>query len=379
MLVPTSSFASFAKGTLSIITSALRYIRDESREETEEPACGSVLGTELTLSPGPTRPPVHRALSIGVRYKELRRHTKHRSLELPGTHHDVDILRDLLTQRFGYRGSDIRIMRDVHGCHEMRPTRKNILREMKRLVEDVQDGDHLVFHFSGHGSQVDNLNGTEVDGKDEVIWPEDIVYNTNGTVQGYIMDDEIHDILVDAIPLGVHFTMIFDCCHSGTAADLPYDTEGHTLDQPMLSPAPMQVIEPTENPASSRVRQNIRYTSRGAMYSLEKGGRLEQRRLHQQAKFCPDVISLSACDDSQVTPDSTKGGIFMQVLAETLADQTHITHEELLDTVTTKVMERIDAYNEKADQKHWEHCSPATPHMGSLQRPDKARRSTVNL
>jgi uncharacterized caspase-like protein len=67
-----------------------------------------------------------------------------------------------------------------------RPTKSNILLAMRWLVYGCSSGDSLVFHFSGHGTQVDDQDDDELDGKDEAICPLD------GDLNGYIRDDEIN-------------------------------------------------------------------------------------------------------------------------------------------------------------------------------------------
>jgi metacaspase-1 len=96
------------------------------------------------------------------------------------------------------------------------PTRANILQAMKNLVAGAQPGDSLFLQFSGHGSQVPDTSGDEVDGLDETILPLDF------KTAGQITDDEMYDILVRGVPMGVRLTVLFDCCHSGTGLDLPY-------------------------------------------------------------------------------------------------------------------------------------------------------------
>ena len=49
---------------------------------------------------------------------------------------------------------------------------------------------------------------------------------------GQIVDDDIFKMVVTPMPAGVNVTVLMDCCHSGTAFDLPYemnatDTEMH--------------------------------------------------------------------------------------------------------------------------------------------------------
>lgn len=54
---------------------------------------------------------------------------------------------------------------------------------MRWLVRDAQPHDSLFLHYSGHGGQTKDLNGDEVDGLDEVIFPVDYKWT------GHIVDD----------------------------------------------------------------------------------------------------------------------------------------------------------------------------------------------
>jgi Caspase domain len=59
-------------------------------------------------------------------------------------------------------------------------------------------------------------DGDEEDGSDEILIPGD--YKESGQ----IVDDEIFQQFVTQVPPGVHVVAMIDCCHSGTAMDLPY-------------------------------------------------------------------------------------------------------------------------------------------------------------
>lgn len=96
------------------------------------------------------------------------------------------------------------------------PTRQNMLRWMRWLVEDCRAGDSLVFHYSGHGCQEEDYKGEEVDGYNETLLPLDF------EEAGMIVDDEINETLVRPIPPGARLHAIIDACHSGTVLDLPY-------------------------------------------------------------------------------------------------------------------------------------------------------------
>jgi hypothetical protein len=84
----------------------------------------------------------------------------------------------------------------------------------------------FIFIFTGHGGQIVDTSGDEDDGFDEILIPGD--YKETGQ----IVDDEIYEEFVTKMGPGVAVTALIDCCHSGTAMDLPYicsagDTEIH--------------------------------------------------------------------------------------------------------------------------------------------------------
>lgn len=92
-------------------------------------------------------------------------------------------------------------------------TRDAILVGLSALISTSKSGDVLVFQFSGHGTEVDDLDGDEVDGtngpKDEALCPYDIAAGA------FVIDDDIADVFAN-IPQGVNVTCFIDCCHSGS-------------------------------------------------------------------------------------------------------------------------------------------------------------------
>jgi hypothetical protein len=76
-------------------------------------------------------------------------------------------------------------------------------------MKGSKKGDVLVFYYSGHGSQVADVSGDELEGKDETICPHD--YATAGMIK----DDDFRALLA-GLPAGVNLDIILDSCHSGT-------------------------------------------------------------------------------------------------------------------------------------------------------------------
>lgn len=92
---------------------------------------------------------------------------------------------------------------------DRRATRAAILEGLQWLVTGAKRGDTLVFHYSGHGSQVADVGGDEIDGKDETICPHDFA------AKGMIKDDDLLAVFRGLAP-GVNLDVILDSCHSGT-------------------------------------------------------------------------------------------------------------------------------------------------------------------
>jgi hypothetical protein len=124
--------------------------------------------------------------------------------ELKGCVNDVRMVEELLRERFGFvGGSDTRILTDA------RATTKAILGGLAWLAKGAAPGDSLVFHYSGHGSQVPDRHGDEADRLDEILCPYDLDWDHPLT------DDDLARACA-GIPEGVLLTVILDCCHSGT-------------------------------------------------------------------------------------------------------------------------------------------------------------------
>ena len=77
---------------------------------------------------------------------------------------------------------------------------------LTRIADSAIAGDRIVITYSGHGTQVKDTDGDEVDQMDEALYLYDNV----------VTDDDIRKYL-SRIPDGVSVTLIFDACFSGTA------------------------------------------------------------------------------------------------------------------------------------------------------------------
>jgi hypothetical protein len=100
---------------------------------------------------------------------------------------------------------------DIKQVLEADATTDGIIAALNWLVEGTKPGDVIVFHYSGHGSQLPSSN--EADGYEEIICPVDLNW-----LDKVITDDTLRTIF-NKVPNGVNTTVILDCCHSGTMLD----------------------------------------------------------------------------------------------------------------------------------------------------------------
>lgn len=139
------------------------------------------------------------------------------------------------------------------------PTAENIRFALKKIISNSEDGDMVYWHYSGHGSTLDDTNGDERDGKDETICPVDFDFEKKDS--GFIRDDELRWILCEH-DKDVKLRVVLDCCHSGSGMDLPFMWRYY----------------------SSIIRKD---------YATEEGAKLDK-----------DVKFISGCQDYQTSADS---------------------------------------------------------------------------
>jgi hypothetical protein len=125
---------------------------------------------------------------------------------LPGSKNDIELVRQVLLSRYGFSDNNIHVVRDEAA------TRVGVLSALNKIVKEAGPDDVVYIHYSGHGSQVQDLNGDEPDDQlDETIVPQD------GRTEGVpdITDDELEAILSQLKTS--HAVVVLDSCHSGTA------------------------------------------------------------------------------------------------------------------------------------------------------------------
>lgn len=142
-----------------------------------------------------------KALLIGINYLNT-------PYALSGCIDDTTRMKDLLSSH-GF--NDFKILTDLTST---KPTKTNILNELKNLIINAKSGDVLFFYYSGHGSYTYDRNNDETDGRDEMLVSSDLQA---------VLDDELKTILQNHLSREITIICMFDSCHSGTMLDLKYN------------------------------------------------------------------------------------------------------------------------------------------------------------
>ena len=160
----------------------------------------------------------------------------------------------------------------------IKPTRSNILAGFKALLQGAKSGDELWFHFSGHGSLVNDASRDEESGQDSCICPIDVAR------AGFISDDVIRSNLAALVPKGVRLYMVLDACHSGTGCDLRYKYDDASYLTSRLTTLPEKYV-PND-------------------WSLQQ----TNYEFKRYEKTAGEVFCISGCQDEQTSADAFLGG-----------------------------------------------------------------------
>lgn len=237
-----------------------------------------------------------KALLVGINYFGTKS-------ELRGCINDIKNMSVFLNQYYGYSYDDMVMLTDDQQDSARLPTRRNIMNAMQWLVRDARPNDSYLFHISSHGGLVPDRNGDEEDGFDSCIYPVDFEQ------VGPIIDDEMHDVMVKPLPPGCKLMALFDCCHSGTALDLPfvYSTKGVVKEPNLWKDAGSGALRAFVD--YERGNMSGAFSAVSGIFKKVTNSNARNRDAIIRSKMSSaDVVSLSGCKDDQTSADATEAG-----------------------------------------------------------------------
>lgn len=182
-------------------------ISEESISESEDEDHEYVLEDKKILF---TQDSKKRALLIGINYFNT-------NSELSGCINDVIHLKEFLSENLYFDSKDILCMRDDYDfSNYLYPSYFNIINQIDLLVEWANNNrnSEIWFSYSGHGSNIIDYSGDELDNRDEVLCTVD---------NKYIKDDWLKTNFINLLNKDVKLFILIDACHSATMCDLNQD------------------------------------------------------------------------------------------------------------------------------------------------------------
>lgn len=212
--------------------------------------------------------------------------------DLRGCVNDVRNMQKALVELYGFRNGDILALLDEDA------TKRNIQQALKQMISASATGDVLVFHFSGHGSNVPDNNGDEADHRDEILCPHDLDW------MAPLTDDWLRASF-DKLKRGVNLTAIFDCCHSGTATRAVLPPDAPIMPRYLPSPWDLAATE-----SGRKLKGKVRAT-------VHRAPTAKRRRSDVVTAEIPEVL-VSGCRDTQTSADAYIGGSYNGALTHSL-------------------------------------------------------------
>jgi hypothetical protein len=254
----------------------------------------------------------NKAVLIGVnRYKIP-------GADLRGCVNDVKNLQSVLSQYYGFGGGDMVTLLDD------KATKKSIQAAIKQTVGGAKKGDVVLLHFSGHGSNVPDNDGDEADNRDEILCPHDLDWRDPLT------DDWLRATF-DKMRDGVSLTVIFDCCHSGSATRAVLPPDAPII--PRYLPSPWDLVAAE---SGRKLRGTVRATVHGASRAARKKSDVVTADIEE--------ILVSGCRDTQTSADARIGGSFNGALTYNLVAAIKEAKGQLsYRDLHTKVLARLKA------------------------------------
>jgi len=221
----------------------------------------------------------------------------------------------------GFAAANIRL------CTDRCATKTGILGGLQWLITGAKRGDSLVFYYSGHGSQVADTSGDEIDRKDEILCP----HNINFADKIYISDDDLRGIF-SHLPAGVNLEVILDSCHSGTGTRELVTLGG----LPEENRVGIRYLEPPLD-----FTFHIAY-----LPNLKKKGVLKPKAGEREVVLAPDLNHTlwAACRDYQTSQETNIGGavrgVFTYHFCEVLRRTRGAIERIKLDALVTAALSR---------------------------------------
>lgn len=131
---------------------------------------------------------------------------------LKGPQNDLQLIKKVLIDKFRFQEENITLLKDRQATHTL------LEKAFSRFSREIEKGDFIYIHYSGHGSQIKDESGDEYPRSFDQTW---VSYGSRSTkMQGKdqydIVDDELYEWLLPIFRKTGHVVFVSDSCHSAS-------------------------------------------------------------------------------------------------------------------------------------------------------------------
>jgi hypothetical protein len=173
-------------------------------------------------------------------------------------------------------------------------TRAAVRDAISTAAKQLGKDDIFLLTYSGHGGQVADTNGDEIDGKDET-W---VLYD------GQLVDDELYQLYTQFKP-GVRISVLSDSCHSGTVTRAMYEEMAPIEVKFGMRPWPTfrsKAIDPN-------IQKKVNQKNADDLQKIQNETKAAVQRSPEAT-----VLLISGCQDNQLSSDGDVNGLFTENL-----------------------------------------------------------------
>ena len=183
-------------------------------------------------------------------------------------------------------------------------TRAKVLAGIRAAARKLKSGGFFFLTYSGHGGQIPDVSGEEVDKKDE----------TWCLFDGQLIDDELY-LELSKFVTGVRVLVLSDSCHSGTVTRAAVSAPVHGRSKMMPLSVGMRTYREHQQFYDDLQRAVAADATRSG--SVDPDAALSNvavsTRLTSIATvFRPSVLLISGCQDNQTSLDGDHNGAFTE-------------------------------------------------------------------
>jgi hypothetical protein len=200
--------------------------------------------------------------------------------------------------------ADMAAIASARGMHTktlltMAATRSAVIDGIRAAAATLRGGDLFFLSYSGHGGQVPDLTGDELDTRDE----------TWCLFDGQLIDDELYREL-GSFDHGTRILVLSDSCHSGTVVKAAF----------YAGARPVPLESGLATPAHRAMPRGVALSTYQKNRAFYDGIAKELGRTDFVAAIAASVILISGCQDNQLSGDGDFNGVFTGRLRQVWAE-----------------------------------------------------------